>query len=81
MITGKDLSFTRSIRKSTDALLQNLTLLLSDESSGESSTVVDFPTQQEMIASVGDNVNFAPIQNQPDAITLPPTLSYGLGGR
>ena len=35
-------------------------------SSGESSTVVDFRTQQEMIASVGDNVNLAPIQNQPD---------------
>ena len=48
-------------KMSTDALLQNLTLLLSDESSGESSTVVDFPTQQEMIASVGDDVNFAPI--------------------
>ena len=39
----------------TDTLLQNLTILLSDENFGQSSSVVAFPTQQEMIASIGSN--------------------------
>ena len=39
-------------KMSTDSLLQNLTILLTNEGSDESCSTVDFPTEQEMIDSI-----------------------------